>query len=154
MSVRLARAGDLAAVLDLLGRQFAEHAIDVEKEALERAVATVLGSHDHGFFVLAGDGDEPTGVAYVSFTWALEHGGKSSWLEELYVLPARRGRGLGAALLEAALDEARARGCAAADLEVESDHARAENLYRREGFRPLARRRWVKRLTKYERSGE
>jgi ribosomal protein S18 acetylase RimI-like enzyme len=142
----IARADDLAAVLALMRRQFEEHDIEAAPDALERAIAAVLGSHDRGFFVLARAEGEPVGAAYVSFTWALEHCGKSSWLEELYVLPECRGRGLGRELLGAALEEARMRGCAATDLEVEAEHERAENLYRREGFRPLSRSRWVKRL--------
>jgi GNAT superfamily N-acetyltransferase len=86
------------------------------------------------------------GVAYVSFQWSLEHGGKAAWLEELYVLPDLRGGGLGTALLQAALDQAREEECAAVDLEVDGDHRRAETLYRRHGFEPLERARWVRRL--------
>src|SRR5262249_8508137 len=67
-----------------------------------------------------------------------------AWLEELYVEPAARGRGLGSALLRAACDAAAAAGARAVDLEVERSHERAAALYRREGFRPLERTHWVK----------
>lgn len=46
------------------------------------------------------------GVAYLSFTWTLEHGGKSCWLEELYVMPAYRKRGIGRQLLDAGCQRA------------------------------------------------
>jgi ribosomal protein S18 acetylase RimI-like enzyme len=94
------------------------------------------------------DGGRAVGVAYVSFTWCLEHGGKTSWLEELYVVPDLRGRGLGQALLAAAQVHAAAAGCAAMDLEVTEDHTRAARLYQRDGFRPLGRARWVKALAR------
>jgi len=84
--------------------------------------------------------------ADVAFTWTLEHGGKSAWLDELYVVPEYRGKGIGAALLRAALEAAQRSGCAAVDLEVDEARARAENLYVQAGFRPLGRSRWVKKI--------
>jgi GNAT superfamily N-acetyltransferase len=93
--------------------------------------------------MLAEDGDVAIGVAYLSFTWTLEHGGKSAWLEELYVVPERRGAGVGTQLLERTLGEARARGCHAVDVEVEASHARAAKLYARAGFRMHTRTGWV-----------
>ena len=96
--------------------------------------------------LVARDGDAVVGVAYVSFVWALEHGGLSAWLEELYVLPALRGQGVGGRLLDQVLALARARGCAAVDLEVEAEHARSASLYARAGFRAHARARWVRPL--------
>jgi GNAT superfamily N-acetyltransferase len=84
--------------------------------------------------------------ADVAFTWTLEHCGKSAWLDELYVVPEYRGKGIGAALLRAALEAAQRSGCAAVDLEVDEAHARAENLYVQAGFRPLGRSRWVKKI--------
>jgi len=65
------------------------------------------------------------------------------FLEELYVVPELRGRGIGQALLRAALDVARTRRCRSAELEVERSHARAANLYARAGFRPLERVHWT-----------
>jgi GNAT superfamily N-acetyltransferase len=86
------------------------------------------------------------GVAYLAFTWTLEHGGKTAWLEEMYVLPAHRGQGIGRALLTAVCTHASEQGCAAVDLEVDAAHQRAVHLYAREGFRPLDRTRWVRQL--------
>ena len=129
-------------------RQLAEHAIEVSREVLLAAVDGVFADERRGFFLLARQGEEAAGVAYVSLTWSLEHGGKSSWLEELYVLPQWRNQGIGALLLDSAIEAARLRGCAALDLEVESAHARAANLYARHGFRPHSRSRWVKRLSR------
>jgi ribosomal protein S18 acetylase RimI-like enzyme len=60
--------------------------------------------------------------------------GLESYLAELYVTPARRGQGLGRALMEAALREARSRGADTMDIGVdEPDHA-ARSLYESLGF--------------------
>jgi GNAT superfamily N-acetyltransferase len=134
-------------VSDLLARQLAEHAIAIPREALLFAVDGVFADERRGFFLLAMQDTEAAGVAYVSLTWSLEHGGKSAWLEELYILPQWRSQGVGAILLNSAIAEARHRGCAALDLEVETAHSRAEHLYVRYGFARRSRSRWVKMLS-------
>lgn len=146
MDVQVARSDDLQAVLGLMKRQFQEHEIDVPEERLRTAVAAMLEKPDLGFFLAVRQQGKAVGMACVSFCWTLEHGGKSAWLDELYVLPAYRGAGLGGALLQTALSKARASGCAAVDLEVDIEHHQAENLYRRAGFDALPRARWVKLL--------
>jgi GNAT superfamily N-acetyltransferase len=138
--IELAAAADAGLIVELLGAQLAEHDIDTPRDAVARAVAGMIADPARGFILVA----RPNlGVAYVSHIWALEHGGLSAWLEELYVVPAERERGVGTALLVAAIARARAAGCAALDLEVTRDHARAERLYARTGFMPLGRARWV-----------
>lgn len=97
-------------------------------------------------FLVARKNDQVIGCAAISYAWTLEHGGKSAWLDELYVLPAYRGQGIGSLLVDRAVAEAQSEGCKAMDLEVEEEHVRAERLYARKGFRPLRRRRWVKPL--------
>ena len=138
---------DIDSIHHLLAEQFDEHDIDTSTKVLRHAIAAVLQNEALGLFVVARDGGEIVGLAALSFAWTLEHGGKSAWLDELYVVPERRGRGIGRALLVRVIDEARALGCKAIDLEVEEAHRRAERLYEREGFRPLARTRWVKSVT-------
>ena len=56
-------------------------------------------------------------------------------LDELYLEPSARGRGLGGALLAAACDWARDRGAEVVRLEVNRHNPRAKALYLRCGFR-------------------
>ena len=135
------------AAIRLLRAQFEEHAISIAPERLEAAVARLIELPDRGALLLALDGNEPVGLGALAYTWTLEHGGLVAWLDELYVIPPRRGEGLGRALLAAACDLATRAGCAAIELEVDAAHRRAENLYRRAGFQPLARFRWSQRLS-------
>jgi GNAT superfamily N-acetyltransferase len=144
--VERADASSVVLALPLLEVQFQEHTIDVGGARLERALRGLVEVPGRGAVVLARAGSETVGVAVLAYTWTLEHGGKCTWLDELYVVPEHRGRGVGRALLRRATEIARAEGCAAIDLEVDAEHARAETLYLREGFYTLPRRRFARVL--------
>jgi ribosomal protein S18 acetylase RimI-like enzyme len=57
-----------------------------------------------------------------------------AYLEELYVVPERRGHGLGRALLEAAMEHARERGAVHIDLNTSETDVAARALYESAGF--------------------
>lgn len=145
-SVRRAGPEHAPAIRELLADQLAEHHVVIAAADLAAAVAGVLDVPRRGFFLVAEQDGRCIGVAYVSFIWALEHGGQAAWLEELYVLPGHRAGGIGTRLLEAVVETARAAGCAAIDLEIDADHERVRSLYERHGFLALPRRRVVRRL--------
>jgi GNAT superfamily N-acetyltransferase len=146
MVITTARSSDRADILALLAAQLAEHAIDLPAKRLAHAVDGVLAEPARGVLFLARAEGAAVGVAYLSFTWTLEHGGRVGWLEELYVVPAQRGHGIGTALLDTVCARARAAGCGAVDLEVDAGHARAAELYRRRGFGAVSRTRFTLRL--------
>src|SRR5262245_4970271 len=144
--VRAATAADRDAIVRLLVAQLRDHAIDTPEADVARTVDALLARPHRARFLVAVASGRPVGVAALSLAWPIEHGNRGAWLEELYVEPAARDRGLGGALLRAACAAAAAAGALAVDLEVERSHERAAALYRREGFRPLERTHWVKSL--------
>lgn len=146
--IQLALPADLDLVLDLLNSQFQEHAIIVPSDQLRTAVLSLLETPSLGFILIAQGLDVVVGFACVSYCWTLEHGGKSAWLDELFVSMEHRDQGIGFELLKAALKRVGEQGCTAIDLEVDIEHRRAENLYHRAGFEPLQRSRWVRTLAK------
>lgn len=142
VQIRLADRDDLAPLGALLVTQLREHHVDLADAAIVAAAEGTLLRPQRGRFLLAIEAGRLVGFAALSFLWTLEHGGWAAWLDELYVVPERRGDGVGARLLAAAVDLARAIGAKAVDLEIEADHQRAAGLYRRHGFAPLTRSRW------------
>jgi len=147
VDVRPATEADRDVVLRLLLAQFEEHRIGTPADAVGAGIDHLLGHAEAGRILVAVRDGIVVGVAAVTFTRGLEHGGRSAWLEELYVEPAARNAGIGTVLLGAACDVALAAGAVAVDLEVDADHERAARLYARAGFRSLPRTRWVRRLT-------
>lgn len=83
-------------------------------------------------FLLAGDG--PDGLAQMRYLRTMWDSGLSAYLEELYVVPALRGRGIGRALLESAMEAARAAGATHMDLNTGETDTAARALYESVGF--------------------
>jgi ribosomal protein S18 acetylase RimI-like enzyme len=79
-------------------------------------------------------GDEPVGLALMRFRLSLWAPGLECYLAELYVVPARRGEGIGRALMEAAMDLARGRGAGYMDLGTAETDVAARHLYESLGF--------------------
>jgi GNAT superfamily N-acetyltransferase len=146
LSIERVDSATLAEAVSLLASQFEEHHIELSAEKLGSALLGLIGPDGYGAVLLAREAGRPVGLAALSYLWTLEHGGIAAWLDELYVVPDRRGHGVGSALLERAAMVAREAGCSTIDLEVDREHQRAEGLYERAGFVRLPRSRWVWRL--------
>ena len=130
--VRAATADDLPAVarlLDAFNREYDEPTPGPAWLA-ERLAALVDGGDTA--VLVAGTG--PDGLAVLRLRPSLWSAGLECYLAELYVVPALRGRGIGRALLEAAIAAARERGADHMDLGTSEDDVAARALYERLGF--------------------
>jgi GNAT superfamily N-acetyltransferase/catechol 2,3-dioxygenase-like lactoylglutathione lyase family enzyme len=152
VEIREARPGDVARATELLRDQLGGHHIDLSEDAAERCVRGLLARPDAGKILVAREDGNTIGIAILTFLWTVEHGGAATWLDELYVVPERRGDGVGQRLVEAVVKVAEAAGCSAVDLEVESGHEDVERLYERSGFRRHRRSRWYLPLATPDRS--
>ena len=141
-----ARREEREEVLALLSAQLEEFSIRLPRELFLRTAEAALADDGRALVLVARRDGRPVGVAYLSFQWTLEGGGWAMWLEELYVIPGLRGRGIGGQLVQAALDVARERECRFVELETETRLPRAANLYARAGFKPLSRVHWSHEL--------
>ena len=77
---------------------------------------------------------EAHGLAVLRFRPAIWSQTLDCYLEELYVVPDRRGRGLGRALMEAAIELARQKGAGDMHLGTSEDDVAARGLYESLGF--------------------
>jgi len=85
--------------------------------------------------LLAGAG--PDGIALIRFRTSVWTGGPEAHLQELYVVPALRGGGIGRALLEATMAVAREAGASGIDLNTGETDTAARALYESAGFTNL-----------------
>jgi ribosomal protein S18 acetylase RimI-like enzyme len=131
-SIRLAGtrdAGEIARLLHDFNTEFGEPSPGVAKltqytgRLIENGEMTVL---------LAGEG--PDGISLIRFRASVWTGEPEAHLQELYVVPALRRRGIGRALLEATLELARQRGATGIDLNTGQTDTAARGLYESSGF--------------------
>jgi GNAT superfamily N-acetyltransferase len=85
-------------------------------------------------YLLAAAGDEPGGVCQLRYRYGVWMAAEDCWLEDLFVRDEDRRRGLGEALVAAAIERARARGCGRVELDVSETNRGAWALYERLGF--------------------
>ena len=122
-------------VLETMVRAFYVEDRNVFDPARQRAALAAVASGDdwvRGWMAVAGGA--AVGYAVVTVSFSVESGGRDGFLDEVYLVPQVRNRGLGRRLLELIDEEARALGLNRLYLEVEH-HNPAIRLYRRAGFK-------------------
>lgn len=138
--VEQATLADFEAALSLLNRFFREEGFRTPGEQIRRQIGRLLRSPDSALF-LAWEQGRPIGVATVTTTEGIELG-LSAELEDLYVLPEKRGKGAGRALIWAVADWCRLRGCSLVSVVVTPEGQAAHDLigyYRARGFEETGR---------------
>ena len=131
-AVRPAAAEDAAAIGRLLHDFNTEYDDPTPgPDKLAERIEHLLAGGDTAV-LLAGSG--PVGLAVLRFRPALWSEALECYLAELYVVPAMRGRGLGRALMDAAIQFARERGADYMDLGTAETDVAARSLYESLGF--------------------
>lgn len=99
----------------------------------------------HGIgFMITREGRD-VGYVVIGLGFSIEYGGVDGFIDEFYVEPAHRERGVGTAALEALAKSARKMKIKALHLEAMPDNDRAARLYERMGFNLSDRRLMSKR---------
>ena len=118
-----------------------EHAVPHEFHV--RAFEEMMRSDDYieGFLLM--DGAVPAGYALLQKTYSREAGGLTIWIDEIYLRPAFRGKGLAKAFFAFA----ETLGARRLRLEVEPENVHAVALYQKLGYRMMEYRSMAKDLS-------
>ena len=74
------------------------------------------------------------GYFIVTLGFSLEYGGRDAFLDEIYFMPALRGKGVGKTCVEKAIEWCKTQDVKAIHLEVEQKRVAAIKLYEKMGF--------------------
>lgn len=140
-ALHLAKPENLDQILRLVEAFHTEADITLSDEDRRAGLLPLLQGIPHGAIYLIGPARAPVGYVVITFGWSVEFGGMDAFVDELFIRPAVRGRGMGSDVMLAlprALSEA---GVRAFHLEVDRDDEKAQRLYQRAGF--SARERYM-----------
>lgn len=103
--------------------------VDVLAPRLRRLLAG-----DDTVAILAGSPSQAVGLALVTLRPNVWYPGQVALLDELYVVPARRSRGIGSAVVDRLLELAGQRGVDRIEINVDEGDVDAQRFYERHGF--------------------
>jgi GNAT superfamily N-acetyltransferase len=130
-----ATADDIPQLVELLHLLFTQEAdFTPDRAKQERGLRLIIESPNTGVILVAHDENEVVGMVSLLFTISTAEGGSVCWLEDMVVRSGRRGGGLGARLLQHAIDHARRHGFYRITLLTDKVNTGAIRFYRRQGF--------------------
>ena len=93
-ALHLAKPDDLARLLPLVSAFHLEEGLKSTDEQRTNALAPLLDGSPHGAIYLIGPSKGPIGYIVVTFGWSIEFGGLDGFIDEIYIRPGVRGRGV------------------------------------------------------------
>ncbi|MBS0123046.1 GNAT family N-acetyltransferase [Thetidibacter halocola] len=135
-SLHLAGPDDADRLLPLVAAYHAEAGFDSDDNHRAAAILPLLDGSPHGAVWLIGPRRAPVGYIALSFGWSLEYGGLDAIVDELYIRPAVRKRGMGGEALDGVAKAMREAGVKALHLEADLNDERLHGFYRRARFAP------------------
>lgn len=150
VTFRPAAPGDRALLTRLITEYYTHDAHEIDPAVIASALDAALGGDIRiAIEIIERDG---TPVGYMALTtgFSIEAGGPDSFVDEIYIEPAHRGRGIGTLALRHADASLRAMGARRVYLEVEKHNPRAKALYESLGYEETGRHlmsKWVDRPT-------
>jgi len=144
--IHLCGPEDAAALLSLVARCHEERGLALDDAALDEAILPLLEGSPLGAAYIFGPRRAPIGYVIVTFGWSIGLGGMEGRVDEVFVRPSVRRRGIGGSILHeigAALSDA---GLRALHMRVSDGDDPALSLGRRAGFTSRDATRHLTRL--------
>ena len=131
---RLATEADADLLLGMMREYYAYDGHAYDEARARAALLDFLRDPSFGHAWLICVEDAAVGYIVLTFGYSLEYLGRDAFIDEFFLLPSHRGRGLGRAALQFVEDAAQAVGVRAIHLEVVRANTTAKEVYRRSGY--------------------
>lgn len=135
-NLTLAKPDDLDRLDALVATHHAEMEIAQDAQTRRAALSALLDGAPHGAAYLIGPVRAPIGYVVLSFGWSIRQGGMTATLDEVFIRPGVRNRGIGAEVLTSLPKALKGAGLKAIHVETARAAARPQSLYRRMRFQP------------------
>ena len=136
--IRSARDEDVEAILPLMLAYCDFYEVEhPDEDGLRKMARELIAAPDDQGFLLAGvAGEGVVGFAACGWKWSSLRGARIVVLEDLFVAPEARGRGIADELIEACAATARRNGAPVMIWETQPTNKRAQAVYDRAGGKP------------------
>jgi GNAT superfamily N-acetyltransferase len=131
---RVAHREDIPTLVRLMGEFYEEAGFPLPIGPATRAFTQLLDNPQLGASLLLEDGGEVVGYLVVTFGFSMEFGGLRAFVDDFFVRPSSRGKGIGADALKTVRMECLDRGIHALLVEAGPEEHLARRLYARAGF--------------------
>jgi len=138
-ALHLAKPEDLDKVLALVTAFHEEMEIKSSEDSRRAAIEPLLDGIPYGAVYLVGPTRAPIGYTVVTFSWSVEFGGMDGYIDELYIRPPVRKRGIATEVLISLPKTLAQAGIKALHLEVVREDESSHMLYARTRFQPRER---------------
>lgn len=134
-SIQMGALADVAQIVKLMEQYWSfENIAGFQAERITPLLEYVLSHPQRGTIWIARAGGELVGYLIVVFVFSFEYQGLGAEIDELFVLPHARSRGIGTALLEVAENSLAERGCTCVQLQLGTANRAAHAFYCRRGY--------------------
>jgi GNAT superfamily N-acetyltransferase len=133
-AVRLATLTDVETLVRLMKQFYAEESFSLSEHSAERAFESLLDDSRLGQVWMIEEDGHAAGFVVLTVSFSMEYGGLRGFVDDFYVAPQYRRRGLGHAALEEVKRACRRRGVRALLVETGPGNDAALSAYRSVGF--------------------
>lgn len=132
--LRRATLQDIPEIMTMMADFHANDRISWRADEARRTTVDLIEHPSYGTFWLVELDGRPIGFLVLTWGFSLEFHGRDAFLDEFYIRPEFRGRGIGSEALEYAAGYCAVNGIRTMHLEVEDSNPRVHRLYERNGF--------------------
>ncbi len=133
-TLTLAKPDDAERLLPMIEAFHAEENLPTSAEHRSNALQPLLEGTALGEVYLIGPKVAPIGYIVITHGYSIEFGGPDAFIDEFYLRPGVRGRGVGGEIMQSISEHLTKLGTRALHLEVSEDNTYAQNVYAQRGF--------------------
>ena len=134
LELRQMIASDVPVVVQMMHDFFAEFNYPFDFAVRKKQVEQVLVERKYGTIYICQMDRQIMGYQFIANTYSFEFGGKIAYLDEYYILPEARQKGVGQYFLQRLQETLKKEAFKSLRLEVENYNTRAVHVYQSNGF--------------------
>ena len=133
VEIRPARVDEIEEMLPLIRAYCEFYETEPQDEGLREMFRTLITDPGQGAVFIARDDGKAVGFAALGWKWSSLKAARMGYLEDLFVDPEARGKGIADALIDACAARCRELGMPAMAWQTAPDNHRAQQVYNRTG---------------------